>query len=86
MLRTPSLTDVEQILVGHYTLRERPTGCTVVTAPRPFVAGIDVRGGAPGTRETELLKPANSVDRVDAILTRTEKMALYREKSAAPEV
>lgn len=67
MSRTPSLTDVEQILVGHYTLRERPTGCTVVTAPRPFVAGVDVRGGAPGTRETELLKPENSVDRVDAI-------------------
>ncbi len=67
MSRNPSLTDVDQILVGHYTLRERPTGCTVITAPKTFVAGIDVRGGAPGTRETELLRPENSVDQVDAI-------------------
>jgi L-aminopeptidase/D-esterase-like protein len=54
-------------MTGHYTLRERPTGCTVITAPRAFVAGIDVRGGAPGTRETELLKPENYIGRVDAI-------------------
>jgi L-aminopeptidase/D-esterase-like protein len=67
MSRRPSLTDVEKIMVGHYTLRERPTGCTVITAPKPFVAGLDVRGGAPGTRETELLKPENSLDRIDAI-------------------
>jgi L-aminopeptidase/D-esterase-like protein len=67
MSRTPSLTDIKPLLTGHYTLQERPTGCTVVTAARPFVAGIDVRGGAPGTRETELLKPENSIDQVDAI-------------------
>jgi L-aminopeptidase/D-esterase-like protein len=67
MSRTPSLTDVGEILVGHYTSHRRPTGCTVVTAPRPFVAAIDVRGGAPGTRETELLRPENSVDQIDAI-------------------
>ena len=67
MRRTPNITDVEGILVGHYTLRKRPTGCTVITARRPFVAGVDVRGGAPGTRETELLKPENSVDTVHAI-------------------
>jgi L-aminopeptidase/D-esterase-like protein len=67
MPQTPCLTDVEGILVGHHTLRKRPTGCTVVTGPKPFVAGVDVRGGAPGTREIELLKPENSVDLVDAI-------------------
>jgi L-aminopeptidase/D-esterase-like protein len=67
MPRTPSLTDIEGIVVGHSTLRKRPTGCTVVTARRPFVAAVDVRGGAPGTRETELLRPENSLDRVDAI-------------------
>jgi L-aminopeptidase/D-esterase-like protein len=67
MSRTPSLTDVEPLLVGHYTLRERPTGCTVVTAPEPFAAAVDVRGGAPGSRETDLLRPENSVDHVDAI-------------------
>ncbi len=67
MSKKPSLTDVDRILVGHYTLQERPTGCTVITSTEPFVAGIDVRGGAPGTRETDLLKPENSVDRVDAV-------------------
>jgi L-aminopeptidase/D-esterase-like protein len=67
MHRTPCLTDVDDILVGHHTLRKRPTGCTVITARKPFVVGVDVRGGAPGTRETELLKPENSVDQVDAI-------------------
>jgi L-aminopeptidase/D-esterase-like protein len=67
MPRTPSLTDIDGILVGHYTASERPTGCTVVTASAPFVAGIDVRGGAPGTRETDLLKPENRVDQIDAI-------------------
>jgi len=67
MSRTPCLTDIEGIVVGHYTLRKRPTGCTVITGRQPFVAGVDVRGGAPGTRETELLRPENSVDRIDAI-------------------
>ncbi len=67
MSRRPSLTDIENILVGHYTSRQRPTGCTVITAPIPFVAGVDVRGGAPGTRETELLRPENSLDQIDAI-------------------
>lgn len=62
-----SITDVEGILVGHYTMQERPTGCTVITASKPFVAGVDVRGGAPGTREIELLKPESSLDRIDAI-------------------
>ncbi len=66
--RTPSLTDVKGILVGHYTLKERPTGCTVITSASAFAAGVDVRGGAPGTRETDLLKSENTVDRVNAIL------------------
>jgi L-aminopeptidase/D-esterase-like protein len=67
MTHVPSLTDLEGILVGHYTLSERPTGCTVITSAKPFVAGVDVRGGAPGSRETELLKPENSVEQIDAI-------------------
>lgn len=65
--RNPSLTDIDGVLVGHYTYRERPTGCTVITGPAPFTAGVDVRGGAPGTRETDLLKPENTVEKVDAI-------------------
>jgi L-aminopeptidase/D-esterase-like protein len=67
MPRTPSITDVDRILVGHFTSSDRPTGCTVITASSPFVAGVDVRGGAPGTREIDLLKPENRVDQIDAI-------------------
>jgi L-aminopeptidase/D-esterase-like protein len=67
MPRTPSITDVNDILVGHFTALDRPTGCTVITASAPFVAGVDVRGGAPGTREIDLLKPENRVDQIDAI-------------------
>jgi len=62
-----SLTDIEGILVGHHTLRGRRTGCTVVTARFPMVAGVDVRGGAPGTRETDLLRPENTVPGIHAV-------------------
>jgi len=62
------LTAVQGLKVGHHTLSERPTGCTVVIAEQGAVAGIDVRGGAPGTRETDLLSPTALVDRVHAIV------------------
>jgi L-aminopeptidase/D-esterase-like protein len=65
--RRPSLTDIEGILVGHCTLRERPTGCTVITSREAFSAGVDVRGGAPGTRETDLLQPGTLVQKINAI-------------------
>ena len=67
MPHTASLTDIDGILVGHYTSPHRPTGCTVVTSLKPFVAAADVRGGAPGTRDTELLRAENSLDEIDAI-------------------
>ncbi len=63
-----SLTDVPGLRVGHYTLPERPTGCTVVLCDGGATAGVDVRGSAPGTRETDLLSPTNLVERVNAIL------------------
>jgi L-aminopeptidase/D-esterase-like protein len=63
-----SITDVEGIRVGHFTDPRRPTGCTVILYERGAVAGVDVRGSAPGTRETDLLKPTNLVDKVNAIL------------------
>ena len=48
------ITAVDGITVGHQTLSERPTGCTVVlTGPEGMVGGVDVRGGAPGSHETE---------------------------------
>ena len=66
--RRTAITDVAGIEVGHFTDTRRPTGCTVVIAREGAVAGVDVRGGAPGTRETDLLGPANLVDRVHAVL------------------
>ncbi|ROZ69678.1 P1 family peptidase [Ramlibacter sp. WS9] len=66
--RTGAITDVAGIEVGHFTDTRRPTGCTVVIAREGAVAGVDVRGAAPGTRETDLLSPTNLVDRVHGIL------------------
>ncbi|HOQ59634.1 MAG TPA: P1 family peptidase, partial [Vicinamibacterales bacterium] len=66
--RGAGLTAVAGITVGHCTLAERPTGCTVVLAGSGAVAGVDVRGAAPGTRETDLLNPLNLVDKVHGIV------------------
>jgi L-aminopeptidase/D-esterase-like protein len=63
-----TLTSVGGLKVGHHTLSERLTGCTVVVAEAGAVAGVDVRGGAPGTRETDLLNPTNLVQQVHAIV------------------
>jgi L-aminopeptidase/D-esterase-like protein len=62
------LTAVQGLKVGHHTMSERPTGCTVVIAEQGAVAGVDVRGGAPGTRETDLLGPTATVTQVHAIV------------------
>ena len=63
-----AITDVPGIAVGHFTDPRRPTGCTVILTPEGAVAGVDVRGAAPGTRETDLLDPSNLVAQVHAIL------------------
>ena len=63
-----SLTNLQGISVGHYTDDRRPTGCTVVLCPDGAVAGVDVRGAAPGTRDTDALSPSNSVQEVHGIL------------------
>ena len=68
MAGSGSLTDVAGVRVGHFTDTRRPTGCTVVLVPEGTVAGVDVRGAAPGTRETELLSPLNSVEHIHALL------------------
>ena len=62
------LTAVDGIKVGHHTLTERPTGCTVILVEAGGVAGVDVRGGSPGTRETDLLDPAKTVQEVHAVV------------------
>ena len=63
-----SITQVAGIEVGHHTESGRPTGCSVVLARGGAVAGVDVRGAAPGTRETDLLEPGNLVQQVHAVL------------------
>ena len=65
---TSGLTAVDGIKVGHHTLTERPTGCTVILVDGDAVGGVSQRGGAPGTRETDLLDPLNMVDKVNAVL------------------
>ncbi|MEZ4660039.1 MAG: P1 family peptidase [Caldilineaceae bacterium] len=63
-----SLTDISGLRVGHWTDAAAATGCTVILCPEGAVAGVDVRGGAPGTREIALLDPVCTVDRVNAVL------------------
>ncbi|WP_105985127.1 MULTISPECIES: P1 family peptidase [unclassified Brucella] len=63
-----SITDVPGIKLGHHTLTRRPTGCSVLLCEEGATAGVDVRGSAPGTRETDLLDPINFVQKVQAIL------------------
>jgi L-aminopeptidase/D-esterase-like protein len=62
-----SLTAVPGIAVGHYTLSERSTGCTAIVVERGAMAGVDVRGGAPATSETDLLTPQKMVQAIYAI-------------------
>jgi L-aminopeptidase/D-esterase-like protein len=65
---TRGLTAVDGIKVGHHTLDARPTGCTVILAEGGATAGVDVRGSAPATRETDLLNPTNTIQQVHAIV------------------
>ena len=62
------LTAISGLEVGHFTLSGRPTGCTVVLVEGGAVAGVDVRGGSPGTIETELLDPVNTVQEIHGVV------------------
>ncbi len=62
------ITDVPGLRVGNASDPRLKSGVTVLTADRPFVAGVDVRGGGPGTRETDLLAPGRMVQAVDALV------------------
>jgi L-aminopeptidase/D-esterase-like protein len=64
----PSITDVDGVRVGHATDLVGMTGCTVVLAPTGVVASCEVRGGAPGTRNTDILQPGTLLEGVDAVL------------------
>jgi L-aminopeptidase/D-esterase-like protein len=63
-----NITTVPGIQVGHFTLTSRPTGCTVVLAEAGAIGAVEVRGGAPGTRETDLLAPQETVQQVHAVV------------------
>jgi L-aminopeptidase/D-esterase-like protein len=62
-----TLTAIDGIRVGHAADQDALTGCTVILLPDDTVAGVDVRGGAPGTRETDLLDPTAMMQAVNAI-------------------
>jgi L-aminopeptidase/D-esterase-like protein len=63
-----AFTDIEDIKVGHAHNLDAGTGCTVVVCEKGAMAGVDVRGGAPGTRETDLLNPVNLVEKIHAVV------------------
>lgn len=63
-----AITDIAGIKVGHFTDARRPTGCTVVLAEQGATGGVDVRGAAPGTRETDLLNPLNTVEQIHGVV------------------
>lgn len=62
------ITDVAGLKIGNAEDRQARTGVTVLLPDRPVLAGVDVRGGAPGTRETDVMNPVNRVDRIDALV------------------
>jgi L-aminopeptidase/D-esterase-like protein len=62
------ITDIEGIFIGHETDEKALTGCTVIFCKEGVIGGVDQRGGAPGTRETDLLRPMHMVEKVHAIL------------------
>src|SRR3989304_10194845 len=67
-MRNNSITLIDGIRVGHAQDLEAITGCTVILCEKGAVGGVDQRGGAPGTRETDALAPSHLVDKVHAIM------------------
>jgi L-aminopeptidase/D-esterase-like protein len=67
-MNNATLTAIEGFRVGHAHNPDGPTGCTVVLCPPSTIGGVDQRGGAPGTRETDLLRPLHMVEHVHAVL------------------
>ena len=63
-----AVTDVDGLIVGHYTDIDAVCGVTAVICPEGAVAGVDVRGSAPGTRETDILDPINLVEKAQAVV------------------
>ncbi len=68
MMKEIKFTDIDGIKVGHAQNLEAATGCTVIICEKGATAGVDVRGGSPGTRETDLLNPVNMVQQIHAVM------------------
>ena len=67
-LKKIGFEELGEVKIGHAENEQAATGCTVIICEKGATAGVDVRGGAPGTRETDLLRPENLVDQVHAVL------------------
>ncbi|HVN97902.1 MAG TPA: P1 family peptidase [Syntrophorhabdaceae bacterium] len=67
MIKEIPFSDFDAIKIGHADIREAATGCTVIISEQGAITGVDVRGGAPGTRETDLLAPTNLIEKVNAV-------------------
>ena len=68
MIKEIKITDMKAFKVGHAQDTEHATGCTAILCPEGAWAGVDVRGGSPASRETELLKPVNTVQQIHAVM------------------
>lgn len=66
--RVTSVAQIDGVFVGHATHAEAGTGCTVIVCPQGATGAVDVRGGAPATRETDLLRPEETVGELDAVV------------------
>ena len=63
-----NINDIDGFAIGHWTNLQAGTGCTAIVAPQGASAGVDVRGAAPASRETDLLRPENTVDKIHAVM------------------
>ena len=63
-----TITAIKGIQVGHYTDLDNATGCSVILCKNGAIGGVDVRGGSPGTRETDVLRPMHRVDKVHSVV------------------
>ena len=68
LMEVANITDIKGIKIGHAQDVEGGTGCTVILCEEGAYAGVDVRGGGPASRETELLKPVNMVEQIHAVI------------------
>ena len=67
------LSEIKQIQIGHAQDLSAATGCTVILCPEGAAAGVDIRGGGPASRETQLLNPVAAAEKIHAVLLKRRK-------------